>query len=169
MGEQSLDKKDLADWADFQAKLIRDGQYETLDYPWIAEELEGMRSCHKRVLRHALADLCFCIALNRSHPETKVWCYVQAGDANVRAETILDVSPSLEEYAKDFLDDAWKIAVGRVDEMFPGSTVHPANLGYTLNALRNRAFIPELERPGPFTVVGGNGNAETKRKPKAGS
>jgi hypothetical protein len=165
MGERYLYDKDLAIWGDLQAKLIRDGNWEALDYPAIADELESIRASQKRALTRALADLCFCIALHRSHPETETWCYVQAAEAGGRIETVLGVSPSLEDHARDFLDEAWSIAVGRVDEMFPGSTVHPEALGYTFNALRNRAFVPELERPNRFAVVNGNGGEAREAAP----
>ena len=141
-----LYQRDLVSWAKFQATLIREGSYETLEFPWIAEELEGIRSCHMSLLRHALVDLCFCIALCRARPETHVYCYVQAGEAGVRLDSVLRCSPSLEEVAREFLDDAWKIGVGRVEEMFPHAEVRPASLGYTLNALLNHAHTAELDR-----------------------
>lgn len=155
-----LYEKDLVSWAMFQATLIREGNREALDYPWIAEELEGIRSCHLSLLRHALADLCFCIALKRARPETQVYCYVQAGDAGVRLDTVLGCSPSLEEVAREFLDEAWAIGVGRVEEMFPQATVRPESFGYTLNGLRSRAYVVELDEHPVLSVIGGSAKGD---------
>jgi hypothetical protein len=155
-----LYEKDLVEWSLFQATLIREGRYEELDYPSIAEELESFQTCHRSLLRHALADLCFCIALHRARPETEVWCYVQAGDAGVRLGSLLEVSPSLTPYAAEFLEQAWKIAVGRVEEMFPGAVIRPEALGYTVNGLLNRCFVPELEGRPNLTVVEGSARGD---------
>jgi hypothetical protein len=151
-----LNEKDVMAWVTFQAKLLRDGNYEAVDYPFVADALESFRSCQLSLLRHALADLCFCIALHRTRPETEVWCCVQAGDAGVRLGTVLEHSPSLLIQAGEFLDQAWEIALGRVDEMFPGAVVRPQSLGYTINALRSRDFVPELEGRPTLTVVEGS-------------
>jgi hypothetical protein len=139
------DKQDMAVWAEHQADLIRNGSRDELDLPWIADQLAGIRHHQQETIRHALADLCTCIALRRARPQTEVFCRMGATEATMRLAAALEASPSLLDFSREFLPTAWSIALGRVEEMHPAAEVVPDKFGYSIQALLNHLHHEELE------------------------
>jgi hypothetical protein len=171
------DKQDVAVWAEHQADLIRNGSRDELDLLWIADQLAGIRHHQQETIRHALADLCTCIALRRARPQTEVFCRMGATEATMRLAAALEASPSLLDFSREFLPTAWSIALGRVEEMHPAAEVVPDKFGYSIQALLNHLHHEELEirskiipvlgrwaGPASGRQTGSRGDAETKEQ-----
>jgi hypothetical protein len=167
----SADKGDLVLYAEHQAEMIRSGTREDLDLPWLAEQLAEIRHHQQEIIRYALADLCTCIALRRAKPQAEVFCRMRATEASMRLSAALEGSPSLHDFAREFLSTAWGIALGRVEEMHPAAEVFPDKLGYSIQALLNHLHHEEMEITSEVIPLGGrtiSENAESQeaeRKP----
>jgi hypothetical protein len=140
----SLHERDLALWAEGQARALAERRAAALDWDNLAEEIESLGRSERREIRSRLAVLLLHLLKWERQPERRKygWRSTIMEQRSMIAESIAD-SPSLGAYPAQVLPWAWRVAVARASEE-PGLPAEalPAECPYTLAQVLGFAFLP---------------------------
>ncbi|KQV84979.1 hypothetical protein ASD15_07545 [Massilia sp. Root351] len=143
----TLYDQDIAAWAQEQAALLRDRQWDLLDVEHIAEEIAELNLRERHELAHRYIILISHLLRWRYQPDRRCssWRNTTRHQRS-RIERLLARAPSLKHVMDDaaWRADAWEDAVDK--------TVHEANLddailqaakAWTFEQIRTPEFFPE--------------------------
>jgi hypothetical protein len=102
---------DFALWAESQAAALRDGRFEDLDVPNLAEEVEALARRDRRELRSRLTELALHLLKLQYQPgrASGSWCSTILEQAT-RIKELLDESPSLAPSMPEVSAGAYRAA-----------------------------------------------------------
>jgi hypothetical protein len=143
----TLYDQDIAAWAQEQAALLRDRQWDQLDVEHIAEEIAELNLRERHELAHRYVILLSHLLKWRYQPERRCSSWRNTiHHQRSRIERLIARAPSLKHVMDDdeWRQDVWEDAIDK--------TVHEANLddamllqskAWTLEQIRTPEFFPE--------------------------
>jgi hypothetical protein len=139
--QSDLYDRDLYAWAMTNARLVRDGRFDALDWEHIAEELESMGKSELRALESRLAVLLAHLLKWQFHPEKRSKSSQRTLiEQRKRVARLLRDSPSLRPKLSDILADAYDSALrlaaeetGSDESEFPQSCPYDIERGLDLS------------------------------------
>ena len=123
---------DIVAWANEQAALLRDGEFDKIDVFHVADEIRSLAYGEKYELRGHLAALAAHLLIWQCEPEKKLgaWYGISYRRAAIRYQ--MDQSPSLTQAFADskWLDSVWSealmLAYKEAEREFPETWPWPA-------------------------------------------
>jgi hypothetical protein len=138
-----LHDRDFAQWAQGQARALRDGRFRDLDREILANELERMVARERAEANQRLEALTVQLLLWTVQPATRTVDFQAAILAQRDSvDRVLDFSPSLRPAVESALPRTYASALDAVEQAgIPRNVFPPAPL-FSLEELLDRAFWP---------------------------
>jgi hypothetical protein len=140
----SLHQRDLALWAEAQARALAERRAGALDWDNLAEEIDSLGRSQRREIRSRLSVLLLHLLKWELQPERRKygWRATMMEQRSMIEETIAD-SPSLGAYPAQALPWAWRVAVARAgEETGLSADAFPAECPYGARQALDFAFLP---------------------------
>ncbi|MGK7873331.1 MAG: DUF29 domain-containing protein [Xenococcaceae cyanobacterium] len=137
-------EKDFYAWANYNAKLLREGRFSDLDVDNLIEELECMGRSERRELISRLKILLAHLLKWQFQPEyrSKSWLYT-IKEQRLQVSELLADSPSLGRKLEQCLDSAYEKAVLQAaKETGMDEQSFPAKCPYSFEEAINLDFLP---------------------------
>ena len=118
---QALYNRDIVAWVDEQAAFLRSGQFDKLDLPNLAEEIEDVGKSEKRDFACRFAVLLTHLLMWRFQPEIqgRSWeSAIKVQRKQIKRRLINTPSLSSDLNDEDFLDDVWGESAEPIDLKF---------------------------------------------------
>ena len=129
---------DFCAWADNQAKILMNKEYDKLDIENLTEEVASLGNSEKNKLESHLAILIMHMLKTLYQPEkqTRSW-ELSIKNARYQAFRCLDKNPSLKHVLTDIIESAYKMARWRaLDETGLYDDAIPEKCFFDINDLR---------------------------------
>jgi hypothetical protein len=135
--------EDFAQWSEETAAVLRDRQFDEVDWENLAEEIESLGKLERQALASHLTKLLHLLKWQRqAGHRSRSWCVTILNQRQELA-ALLEASPSLWRR----LDDFSKVYAGArklasVETGLPESAL-PAECPYTVEQILDQEFLPE--------------------------
>ncbi|RKT43772.1 DUF29 domain-containing protein [Thiocapsa rosea] len=142
--EAPVYEQDLVAWAFANARLLREGRFDSLDVENIAEELEDMGRSEKRALASHLRVLLLHLLKWQEQPARRSPSWRRSiRNARQEIEEIVAESPSLAQRLPEMIEQAYPKALeSAIDETGLPSSNFPPRCPYRQDELLNSTFWP---------------------------
>jgi hypothetical protein len=142
--EAPVYEQDLVAWAFANARLLREGRFDSLDVENIAEELEDMGRSEKRALASHLRVLLLHLLKWQEQPARRSPSWRRSiRNARQEIEEIVAESPSLAQRLPEMIEQAYPKALeSAIDETGLPSSSFPPRCPYRQDELLSSAFWP---------------------------
>jgi hypothetical protein len=136
--------EDLVAWAFANARLLREGRFDSLDVENIAEELEDMGRSEKRALASHLRVLLLHLLKWQEQPARRGPSWRRSiRNARQEIEEIIAESPSLAQRLPEMIEQAFPKALeSAIDETGLPSSSFPHRCPYRQDELLSSTFWP---------------------------
>ena len=136
---------DFYAWTQEQARLLRDGEFASLDVENVVEELESMGKSVRRELRNRLALVIMHLLKWQHQPILRSGSWSGTiREQRKQVRDLLDESPSLAAVIKDGLGSIYVSARRKASsETGFAETMFPAACPFTPEQVLDEAFLPE--------------------------
>ena len=134
---------DFYAWTQEQAQLLRNGQFNQIDFPNIAEEIEDMGRSEKRELESRV-ELLLMHLLKwqfQSNLRSRSW-QLTIKEQRLRLEKLLAENPSLKSFLADSLEKIYQLAMISA-ERETGLSSFPESCPYSLTEIFTSEFLPD--------------------------
>ena len=138
-------EEDFYAWSVEQARLLRSGEFSSIDVANVAEEIESLGRSDKRELESRLTALLmhFLKWQKQSKMRSRSWSGTILEQRRRIAE-LLKESPSLRPFINQALTEAYSDALEAAsNETGLPETVFPAECPFTPDEVLSRGFLPE--------------------------
>ncbi len=142
---QALYNRDIVAWVDEQAAFLRSGQFDKLDLPNLAEEIEDVGKSEKRDFACRFAVLLTHLLMWRFQPEIqgRSWeSAIKVQRKQIKRRLINTPSLSSDLNDEDFLDDVWGDALVSASNETKGTISFPAACPWTIEQILDDGFFP---------------------------
>ena len=140
----SLYEQDFANWADFQAQVLRDRNAARLDWENLAEEIESLGRRDKSEIRSRLIVLLTHLLKWHFQPSERGHSWQSTiGEQRIHLESTLDDSPSLRRFPGEVLEKCYQRArreAAKETQLPLGS--FPEEAPYTAEQVLEYGFMP---------------------------
>lgn len=140
---------DFYAWTQEQAQLLRNQQFQNLDWENIAEELEDMGRSEKRALRSRLEVLIMHLLKWQFQPSLRSRSWeLTITEQRLRIEQLLAENPSLKSSLTETIEKVYPLA-SLSAEKETGLSSFPETCPYSCQAMLNPAFFPDSGESSP--------------------
>lgn len=137
-------RADFFGWATEQARLLRSGQVDAIDFENVAEEIESMGRSQRRELTNRLAVLLAHLLKWQYQPNLRGNSWrLTVEEQRIRVADHLDENPSLRALVPDAMRSAYRLALiqAQRESGLPASAF-PAACPFTMEQATDEAFWP---------------------------
>jgi uncharacterized protein DUF29 len=137
--------EDFYAWTVEQARLLRSGQFSSIDVDNIAEEIESLGRSDKRAIESRLTVLLTHLLKWQAQPRLRSTSWSGTiRKQRRRIEKLLRESPSLRPFVGEVLAEAYADArEDAADETGLPETDFPAECPFSADEVLSRSFLPE--------------------------
>jgi Domain of unknown function DUF29 len=137
--------EDFYAWTVEQARLLRSGEFSSIDVENVAEELESLGRSDKRAIESRLTVLVTHLLKWQAHPRLRSTSWSGTiREQRRRIEKLLRESPSLRPFVGEVLAEAYADArEDAADETGLSETEFPAECSFSAEEVLSRSFLPE--------------------------
>jgi hypothetical protein len=138
-----LHDRDFAEWAQGQAKALREGRFDDVDRAILANELERMVSRERSEINSRLEALTVQLLMWSVQPVVRTEAFQSAIlDQRSSVDNLLRSSPSLRAIVEVGLPRTYSSALETAAEAGIPRSMFPADPVFTLDQLVDRAYWP---------------------------
>jgi Domain of unknown function DUF29 len=137
--------EDFYAWTVEQARLLRSGEFSSVDVENVAEELESLGRSDKRAIESRLTVLLTHLLKWQAQPRLRSTSWSGTiREQRRRIEKLLRESPSLRPFVGEVLAEAYADArEDAADETGLSETEFPAECPFSAEEVLSRSFLPE--------------------------
>jgi hypothetical protein len=138
-----LYETDFYAWTVEQAKFLRDGAWDSLDLPNLAEEIESLGKQDRRELRNRLRVLIGHLLKWEYQPgkRSKSWSNT-IYEQRYQIKELIKESPSLKPYLRDAVVESYSDALEAMRETSLDESSFPQECCYNLEQILEKEFFP---------------------------
>lgn len=138
-----LHQRDFAQWAQEQARALREGRFDAIERVVLANELERMVSRERAEINNRLEAVTVQLLMWVVQPAIRTESF-QAMIVEQRSvlDTLLKASPSLRAPVAAALPRTYAAALDNVEQAGISRTFFPREVPFTLDEMVDRAFWP---------------------------
>jgi hypothetical protein len=138
-----LHDRDFAQWANGQARALREGKFDAVDREILANELERMVSRERNEINQRLEALTVQLLVWTVQPATRTEHYkALITEQRASIDSLLRSSPSLRPTVEAAIPRTYAAALDTVEQAGIRRTFFPPEPVFTLDQLLDRAFWP---------------------------